>query len=106
MLDYQEMADLENTLIKDIDPEIISELKKELSHLVAHTAVTAIHQAQKIIDPEAEMDFSELANLENTILKDIDQRPLDHFMDNLVHLIAHTSVTAAHQTEKLTEENN
>lgn len=104
MLDYNEMASLEEKLIDDVNPEMIAELKKELSHLVAHTAVTAIHQADKETDPDQEMDFSELAQLEDTILKDIDQRPLDHFINNLVHLIAHTSVTAIHQSEKLTEE--
>lgn len=103
MLDYSEMAQLENKLIEDVNPEMISELKKELSHLVAHTAVTAIHQAEKLNDPDSEMDFDELAKLEDTILNDIDQRPLDHFISNLIKVIAHTSVTAIHQSEKETE---
>lgn len=100
MLDYSQMAELENKLIADVAPEMMAELKKELTHLIAHTAVTAVHQAGKIEEPDQELDFSELAKLEETILNDIDQRPLDHFMNNLVHLMAHMSVSAIHQSEK------
>lgn len=107
MLDYEQMAQLEETLIKDVDTDTLANLMHDLTHLIAHSAVTAIHQSEKILEGSgegAQLDYEDMAELEASIIKDVDEETLDNIATDLTHLIAHSIVTGIHQAEKLEEE--
>lgn len=105
MLDYEQMSALEEKVISDVDQETINCLEADLTHLIAHTAVTAIHQSEKLQNSEAQLDYEQMAKLEQTIINDIDKDTLSHLAQDLTHMIAHSMVTAIHQSEKMLSEN-
>lgn len=104
-MDYEELAQLEEKILDDVDQETVLDLEAELTHLIAHSAVTAIHQSEKMLNPNGEgLDYDQMSKLEDIVVNDIDKETLSSLAKDLTHLIAHSMVTAIHQSEKMLNE--